>query len=210
MTRGGKKTDQDGPERRCIVTGQSQPARGLIRFVVGPDNQIVPDLSGRLPGRGIWVSADRAALDKAVAKKLFARAARAPVTVPDGLVDLIERLLLQRVQNLLSLARKAGQAVAGYEKCRDLALRDEMEVLIQASDGSERGKTKLRPPDGDDTYIGLLTTAELGVAFGREVVIHAALRAGGLSEAVVEEAARLAGLRIDIGGSATGEDKTDA
>lgn len=210
MGRGGKKAERDGPERRCIVTGQSQPARGLIRFVVGPENQIVPDLAARLPGRGIWVSADRATLDRAVAKKLFARAARAQVIVPDGLVDLLEQLLLQRVQNLLSLARKAGQAVAGYEKCRDLALRDEMAVLIQSSNGSERGKTKLRPPDGDDTYIGLLTTAELGVAFGREVVIHAALRAGGLSEAVVEEAARLAGLRIDIGGSAAGEDKTDA
>ena len=210
MTRGGRDKDSDGPERRCIVTGQSQPARGLIRFVVGPDMQIVPDLTGRLPGRGIWVSADRAALERAVAKKLFARAARAQVVVPDGLVDLVETLLLQRVINLLSLARKAGQAVAGYEKCRDLALRDEMEVLLQARDGSERGKTKLRPPDGPDSYIGHLAAAELGLAFGREFVIHAALRAGGLSEAVVEEAARLAGLRIDIGGSAAGEDKTDA
>ncbi|MGY6550060.1 MAG: RNA-binding protein [Roseinatronobacter sp.] len=210
MTRGGRTRDRDGPERRCIATGESQPARGLIRFVIGPDAQVVPDIAGRLPGRGIWVSADRTALDKAAAKKLFGRAARQPVTLPEGLVDLVEKLLSQRVIELLSLARKSGQAVAGYEKCRDLALRDEMAVLVQAHDGSTRGKTKLRPPDGADSYIGCLSAQELGLAFGRDHVIHVALRTGGLSQAVVEEAARLQGLRTEIGGYAAGEDKTDA
>jgi len=210
MARGGKRIEQDGPERRCIVTGESGDTRGLIRFVVGPDAQMVPDLAGRLPGRGIWVSADRAALDKVEAKKLFARAARQAVTTPERLADLIEVLLAKRVIELLSLARKSGQAVAGYEKCRDVALRDEMVTLIQAHDGSTRGKTKLRPPEGADSYIGCLSAQEMGLAFGREHVIHAALRAGGLSQAVVEEAARLQGLRTKIGGYATGEDKTDA
>ncbi len=210
MARGGKAREQDGPERRCIVSGKSGDARALIRFVLGPDAQIVPDLAGRLPGRGIWVSAQRDALDKAAAKKLFARAARQAVTVPPALADLVESLLSRRVIELLSLARKSGQAVAGYEKCRDLALRDEMAVLVQAHDGSARGKTKLRPPDGPESYIGCLSAQELGLAFGREHVIHAALRAGGLGQAVVEEAARLQGLRLNIGGYATGEDKTDA
>ncbi|TVP71357.1 MAG: RNA-binding protein [Rhodobacteraceae bacterium] len=210
MARGGKRSDKDGPERRCIVSGSSETTGGLIRFVVGPEAQIVPDLAGRLPGRGIWVSASRDALDKAEAKKLFARAARQAVTVPQGLADMVEGLLSHRVIALLSLARKGGQAVAGYEKCRDLGLRDEMAVLVQAYDGSARGKTKLRPPDGADSYIGCLSAQELGLAFGREHVIHAALRAGGLSRAVVEEAARLQGLRLNIGGYATGEDKTDA
>jgi predicted RNA-binding protein YlxR (DUF448 family) len=210
MTRGGHKVERDGPERRCIATGESQPAQGLVRFVVGPDNQIVPDVAGKLPGRGIWVSADRAALELAVKKKLFARAARQPVTVPDGLPDMVAGLVLRRVIDLLSLARKSGQAVAGYEKCREWAQAEEMAVLIQAADGSPRGKTKLRPPDGPATYIGWLTAQELGLAFGREHVIHAALRAGGLRRPVVEEAARLAGLRTDIGGYAAGEDKTDA
>lgn len=210
MGRGGRQVEQDEPERRCIATGQSQSASGLIRFVVGPDTRIVPDLAGRLPGRGIWVAADRDALDRAVAKKLFARAARAPVIVPDDLTGMVERLLVQRVINTLSLARKAGQAVSGYEKCRDLALRDEMEVLVQARDGSERGKTKLRAPDGPDSHIDWLSAQELGLAFGREFVIHAALRAGGLTEAVVEEAARLAGFRKDMGGSVAPEDETDA
>ena len=210
MARGGKRIDKDGPERRCTVTGESGDARGLIRFVVGPDAQIVPDIAGRLPGRGIWVSADRTAIDRAEGKKLFARAARQQVVIPEGLGDLVEGLVAKRVIELLSLARKSGQAIAGYEKCRDLAMKDDMMVLIQAYDGSERGKTKLRPPDGPDSYIGCLSAQELGLAFGREHVIHAALRAGGLSQAVVEEAARLQGLRTKIGGYATGEDKTDA
>ncbi|MFN7002471.1 MAG: RNA-binding protein [Roseinatronobacter sp.] len=210
MARGGKRPERDEPERRCIVSGTSGGQSGLIRFVVGPESSIVPDVTGRLPGRGIWVSADRAALEKAETKKLFARAARQAVTLPLGLADLVEHLLARRTIELLSLARKSGQAVAGYEKCRDLALRGEMAVLVQAHDGSERGKTKLRPPEGEDSYIGCLSAQELGLAFGRDHVIHAALRAGGLSQAVVEEAARLKGLRTDIGGYAAGEDKTNA
>lgn len=210
MTRGGKQKLRDDPERRCIVSGASGPVGKLIRFVVGPDMQIVPDIAGRLPGRGIWVSSDRASLDRAVQKKLFARAARQQVTVPEALPDLMEQLITRRVIDLISLARKSGQAVCGYEKCRDLALRGEMAILVQAHDGSERGKTKLRPPDGPDSYIGWLSAQELGLAFGREHVIHAALRAGGLGQAVVEEAARLQGLRKSIGGCAAGEDKTDA
>ncbi len=210
MTRGGKRKDRDGPERRCIVTGQSQSARGLVRFVVGPDGAIVPDVAQKLPGRGIWVSADRDVLAQAMRKKAFARAARQAVTVPEGLADLVAELLCGRVLELLSLARKGGQAVAGYEKCRDLALKDEMAVLVQAYDGSERGKTKLRPPAGPESHITCLSARELGFAFARDHVIHAALRAGGLAKAVVEEAARLEGLRKEIGGYATGEDKTDA
>ncbi|TVS04692.1 MAG: RNA-binding protein [Rhodobacteraceae bacterium] len=210
MTRGGKRKDREVPERRCIVTGESQPARGLVRFVVGPDGAIVPDVAQKLPGRGIWVSADRASLGLAVRKKAFARAARQAVTVPERLADLVEELLRARVLELISLARKSGQAVAGYEKCRDLALRGEMAVLIQAHDGSERGKTKLRPPEGPESHVTCLSARELGFAFARDHVIHAALRAGGLAQAVVEEAARLAGLRKEIGGYATGEDKTDA
>jgi uncharacterized protein len=203
MTRGGRpKTGEDGPERRCIATGDVQPKHGLIRFVVGPDAALVPDLREKLPGRGIWVSADRAALDKAVSKNLFARAARQPVVVPEELTDRIEAGMADRVVELLSLARKAGGAVAGYEKVKDWLEKDQAQVLIQASDGSERGKTKLRPPRGDGRFIGCLTARELGLAFGRENVIHGALAAGGLTARVVEEAAKLSGLRKNDGGNA--------
>ncbi|WP_430465423.1 RNA-binding protein [Tabrizicola sp.] len=196
MTRGGREKDQDEPERKCIATGESQPKTGLVRFCIGPDNTVVPDILGRLPGRGIYVSADRAAITKAATKGLFARAARQSVTVPPGLPDLVESLLARRVVDLISLCRKANAAVMGYEKVKDWLASGKARVLVQASDGSERGKTKLRAPEGEGCFIGLLTAGELGLAFGRERAIHAALGAGGLTTRVVEEAARLSGLRI--------------
>lgn len=201
MTRGGQPKDRaDGPERRCIATGEVQPKHGLIRFVVGPDGTVVPDLLGKLPGRGLWVAADRKALRKAAEKNLFARAARQPVKVPEGLVEQVEAGLADRVVHLISLSRKAGTAVAGFEKVKDWLAKDQAEVLIQASDGSERGKSKLRTPHGG-SLIGCLTSGEIGLAFGRENVIHGALAGGGLTARVVEEAARLTGLRAtDDGG----------
>ena len=199
MGRGGQPKDRsEGPERKCIATGEVRPAEGMIRFVVGPGGQIVPDLLGKLPGRGIWVSAERAALEKAAAKNLFARAAKQPVQVPDGLVDFVEAQLALRVTNLISLARKGGGAVCGYEKVKDWLQKEEASVLIQASDGSERGKSKLSTPYGGD-FIGWLTADELGRAFGRQTVIHAALGDGGLPQRVVEDAARLKGLRVSGG-----------
>lgn len=203
MSRGGREKAQDGPERRCIATGQSGPAARLIRFVVAPDGQLVPDLAGRLPGRGIWVSATRAALEKAVGKRLFARAARQPVQLPPDLPAQVAALLAQRVVELLSLARKAGLAVAGYEKTRAVLAEGRAAALLQASDGSERGKARLRPPGGEETHVTCLTAPEIGLAFGREHVIHAALMAGTLSARVVEEAARLSGVR-EMSGPATG------
>lgn len=204
MTRGGAKDEADGPERKCIVSGESGPKAGLIRFVVGPDSQLVPDVAGKLPGRGIWVSAERAMIEKAVAKKLFARAARAPVMVPEALADLVETLVLRRVVDSLALARKAGQAVTGLEKVKEWLVGGKAYALIQASDGSAREKARLRPPEG--RHVTCLNSGEIGLAFGRERAIHAALAAGGLAERVVEEAARLAGLRADC---AVGQDGGD-
>ncbi|WP_294606849.1 RNA-binding protein [Roseovarius sp.] len=202
MGRAGQPKDRtDGPERKCIVTGEVQPRYGLIRFAIGPEGQIAPDLMEKLPGRGIWVSADRAALEKAVAKGLFARAAKQPVQVPEGLADLVETQLAKRVINLISLARKGGRAVSGYEKVKTMLGKEEARVLIQASDGSERGKSKLSTPQGG-SFIGWLTADELGQAFGRQTTIHAALGAGGLLQRVVEEAARLKGLRVSDGETA--------
>ena len=207
MTRGGQT--KEGPSaRRCIVTQEVQPKSGLIRFVVGPDGQLVPDLAEKLPGRGVWVASDRAVLDQAVSKRAFGRAARRDVDVPDGLSDLLETALASRVVNLVSLARKAGQAVAGFEKVKSWLADGRAKVLLQASDGSDRGKGKLWTPEGG-RWFGLLTSSELGLAFGRESVIHGALARGGLSTRVVEEATRLSGLRdVDGGDTATGKDKT--
>ncbi len=196
MGRAGTPKDRsDGPLRKCIATGEVHPKYGLIRFVIGPENQVVPDILGKLPGRGIYVSADRAALNKAVAKGLFAKAARGPVRVPDELVDEVERQLARRVVDLISLQRKAGKAVAGYEKVKSWLQMEQAAVLIQAVDGSGRGKSKLSTPH-HGSYIGWLTADELGLAFGRQTVIHGALASGGLTQRVVEEAQRLKGVRV--------------
>ncbi len=210
MTRGGREQDQDEPERKCIVSGESQPKAGLVRFCLGPDNVLVPDVLGKLPGRGIYVAADRAAITKAASKGLFARAARQPVNVPPDLADLVEALLARRVVDLVSMARKASGAVMGFEKVKDWLVKGRAKILIQSSDGSERGKEKLHPPGGPETLIAVLSAQELGLAFGRERAIHAALGAGGLTTRVVEEAARLAGLRGQSGGTSAVKDTKDA
>ncbi len=207
MTRGKRKRDREAPSlRRCIATGDEKPKSDLIRFVVGPDEQVVPDLAEKLPGRGIWVTANRAALDKAAAKKLFSRSAKMQVSVTEGLIDAVEAGLTRRVTDLLSLARKAGEAVSGYEKVKGWLDEGRAYALLQACDGSERGKTKLKLPPDEGPTIGFLTAGELGLSFGRDRVIHAALGGGGLTARIVLDAGRLAGLRVSestgIGASA--------
>ena len=208
MTRGGQKKDRsDGAERKCIVTGEVTPKAGLIRFVVGPDDLVYPDVLGKLPGRGMYVTADRAALDAAT-KGQFSRSAKRPVTVPDGLADEVERQLARHTVDLIALTRKSGRAVCGFEKVKGwLAGAERVRVLLQASDGSVRGKAKLWTPEGA-RYFDCFTSAELGLAFGRQSVIHGALSSGRLSDRVVEEATKLRGLRENDGSKATaGKDK---
>lgn len=207
MTRGGAHTDpSDGPERKCIATGEVQPKYGLIRFVLGPEDQVYPDILGKLPGRGMWVSADKAALETAVKKGLFSRSAKQAVKVPETLIADVETQLARRVVDLISMSRKSGHAVAGYEKVKDWLAKDYAEILIQASDGSERGKSKLSTPQ-DGMFIGWLTADELGLAFGKQTVIHGALASGGLTDRVVEEAQRLKGVRGFNGGKSRREGK---
>ncbi len=196
------------PERRCVVTGEVQPKRGLIRFAQGPDGTVVPDIAGKLPGRGVYVSAEREALETAVRKKLFARGLKAPVKIPDGLVDQVDALLARRVTDLISMARKAGDAITGFEKVKDWLGKGEAAILLQASDGSERGKSKLYKPGGRGSFFDVLTAQELGLSFGRERVIHAALARGGLTERIREDAIRLSGIRDHDGGASAGKVKT--
>lgn len=205
MTRGGRSKDRETPERRCIVTGETQPKAGLIRFVAGPDGQVVPDLAERLPGRGFWVTADRALLERAAGKGLFSRGAKAQVTAPPELLEMIEAGLARRVTDTLSLARKAGIAVAGFEKVKDWLAAGRVKVLLQASDGSDRGKGKLWTPPGG-RWFGCLTASELGLSFGRDHVIHSALAPGGLTDKLIRDASRLAGLRGHDGGASAGKE----
>ena len=213
MTRGGRERMRDEPERRCIVTGEVQPKGGLVRFVVGMAGEIVPDIAGRLPGKGIYVAASVEAVGTAARKGLFARAARQPVTVPSGLAGDVEAQLARRLIETISLARKAGAAVSGLEKVKEWLVGGTAAVLVQAADGSVRERARLRPPGGPETRIDCLTGQELGLAFGRERAIHGALAAGGLAKRALEEAARLAGFRIEagrqFGGVPAGKDKKD-
>lgn len=209
MSRGGQDKTNGLPERRCIVTGDVQPKAGLVRFVLGPDGLIYPDLAEKLPGRGIWVTADRAAIEKAAAKGLFARAAKAPAKAPENLADLVEQGLAHRVIELISLVRKSGKAVIGFEKVKGWLSEGRAKVLFQASDGSERGKGKLWTPEGG-RWFGCLNSSELGLAFGRDHAIHGALAAGGLTPRVIQEAAKLAGLRKQDGGKTALKDTKTA
>ncbi|MBN2739591.1 MAG: RNA-binding protein [Rhodobacteraceae bacterium] len=209
MSRAGKAKDRDDPERRCIVTGDVQPKAGLVRFVLGPDGMIYPDIAEKLPGRGIWVTADRDVLETAIQKGLFARAAKAPAKTPENMVEMVEKALASRVVELISLVRKSGRAVIGFEKVKGWLADGRAKVLLQASDGSDRGKGKLWTPEGG-RWFGCLTSQELGLAFGRDRAIHGALAAGGLTPRVIEEISRLAGLRRQDGGKSAMKDTKTA
>lgn len=200
MARGGRLKTNDEPDRRCIVTRDSGPKAGLIRFVAGPDDQVVPDIAERLPGRGMWVSADRAALRQAATKGAFAKVARRPLKAPPDLAEQVESLLAARLVDLLAMARKAGQAVAGFEKTKDALVSGGAVLLLQAADGSERERGRLRPPgdgtEGVNSLVSCLLGHELGLAFARDRVIHAAVLAGGLGDRIRNEGLRLSGIRI--------------
>ena len=208
MARGGHNKPKTGNvERKCIVTGEVTPTAGLIRFVVGPENLVYPDVLGKLPGRGMYVTATRSALEVAT-RGQFSRSAKQAVTVPDGLADEVERQVCRHAVDLIALTRKSGRAVCGFEKVKGwLAGGENVRVLLQASDGSERGKAKLWTPEGARDF-GCFTSEELGLAFGRGSVIHGALSTGKLSNRVVEEATKLRGLReIDGDDMVAGKDK---
>jgi predicted RNA-binding protein YlxR (DUF448 family) len=189
-------SDEDaGPVRRCVVTGEKRPVPELLRFVVGPDDGIVPDLGGDLPGRGIWLSARRDVVNTACEKNHFAKAAKRKVTVPPHLADDIEAQMVRRCMDALGLARRAGQVVAGFEKTGAWLRTARRGLLVAAWDGSEDGKSKLRALAPGLAQFTVLTAAELGRALGRDHVVHAAVAPGGLADRLVFEQNRLLGFR---------------
>jgi len=171
----------------------------LLRFVVAPDGAVVPDIDERLPGRGLWVSADRAILGRAVDKRLFGRAAGRSVQVDPGLVERVEMLLVRRGLDLLAMARRSGAAVAGQTKVRLALEAGRPGVLLEASDGAADGRARLRALAGDRPVVSVLTAAELAGAFGREHTVHAFVDSGGprggLADRLLREAHRIAGFR---------------
>ena len=182
-------------ERKCIATGQVLSKSQLVRFVLGPNSVIYPDTEDKLPGRGIWVKADRSAIIQAQKGQLFSRAAKQSAECLENLAEQVENLVANRIIKLIGLSRKSGQCVCGYEKVKDWLKKDIAKVLIQSSDGSNREKSRLRTP-ADGQFIGWLSSKELGKVFGRENITHCALASGGLTQRIVEDAQRLKGLRI--------------
>lgn len=195
MTRGGQPKQREAPERRCIATGVSEGTAGLIRFVLDPEGGLTPDLAERLPGRGAWLSATRDAAALAAKKRLFSRGFKQPVEVSDDLPDQLEALLAKRLIEAISLTRKAGLAVSGFEKVKARLKQGGVGALLAASDGAEDGRGKLAPLAGEAEIVAVLTADELGMAFGRDSVVHAALDVGGATDRVLREARRLDGFR---------------
>jgi hypothetical protein len=172
----------------------------MIRFVVGPDRAVVPDLAATLPGRGIWLSALGDVLETARAKgelgRAFARAARGPVTVPADLTAVLEAALARRIVEWTGLARRAGQAVAGFDKAREWLRTGRSRLILQASDGSAAERARfLSGAGGSVTVLDPLPAAALGRVFGRDHVVHVAIAPGRLGERLGVEASRLMGLR---------------
>ena len=191
----------DVRERRCIVTGEVLPVSQLIRFVVGPDSAAVPDLAAKLPGRGIWVTANRAHLERAVSQNLFSKAAKTVVRVAADLPARMEGLLVERMQSHLGLARRAGAVVLGFDNViRALAAARKPSILMEARDGGADGRRKVlgaaRAQRPDATVLDCLTVEELSMALGRENVIHAALLPGPLADRLMLDAKRLEGFRV--------------
>lgn len=190
----------DGPAtngRRCIASRQSLPRERLVRFVVDPAGEIVPDVSARLPGRGVWLTAERSAISLAVAKGLFAKATRRRVHAAPDLPDQVESMLARRALDLIGLARRAGQLVAGFDQVADWLRNGKTAVLLGARDGAADGRRKLRAMARSLPVVEVFDRHELGLAIGRDEVVHVAMAPGGLAKRLVAEVARLRGFRAE-------------
>ena len=190
---------QASRERRDIVSGQVMDESLLIRFVEGPGGGVLPDLGRKLPGRGVWVAADRSVIEVARKRGLFARALRRKIDVAEHLCGQIESLLMTRLLAALGLARKSGDLVTGFEKAQTAVISNKAALIVEATDGAPDGRRKLmdarRRSSSSAPVIGLFTSDELGLALGMENVVHSAFLAGRGAERWLIEAGRLAGFR---------------
>jgi len=208
LTRGrGKAAHRDddegaeGPLRRCIVSAEAQSPDRMVRFVVGPENGVVPDIAHKLPGRGAWVTARRDLINRACERGSFSKALKAPVKCPPDLADQVERLIVKRCVEHLGLAKRAGQIVIGFAQVEEaLKARDgRIAALVEASESGPADRGKLvayARRQGPIPVVGCLSQAEIGLAFGRESVVHAALATGALATRFLAEAERLGGFRV--------------
>ena len=190
-------------ERTCIASGETLDEDGLIRFALAPDGVITPDVAAKLPGRGVWTRADRAAIETALKRNAFARGLKKPVTAPPGLADLVERLLARRCLDLLGLAKRAGAIAMGTVQAEEAIRRAPPLWIVEASDGAEDGRRKLARLAfglwGEEPRVaGCFSSGEMGVALGRDHVVHAVLLQASMAQRWTVEIGRLAGFRAII------------
>ncbi|MFN0219403.1 MAG: RNA-binding protein [Hyphomicrobium sp.] len=188
-----------GPERQCAVTRALLSPEELIRFALSPDGAIIADLEGRLPGRGVWLTANRATVEKAVITKAFARSLKQQVVAPSDLAARVEALMLRRISGTLSLANKAGLVVAGFQQVDSCLEKGGVAALLHGSDAAADGRGKLdrkfqaiqRERGAPSPIVDLLTSSEMSLAMGRPSVVHAALIPGGLTARFLRAAGRV-------------------
>ena len=209
----GPRSGAAGTARLCALTGQVTPVGDLLRFVVAPDGSVVPDLKRRLPGRGLWVTATRQALAEAVKRRVFARGFKRDVRALPDLVNVTEHLLERAVLDALAIVHKAGRVAAGFAKTEAALEYERVAALINASDAAADGSRKLlgalrRQEDAAAvTLVGMFTSAQLDLAFGRSNVIHAALLAGPESETFLARLGRFERFRSGCSGNQSGREK---
>jgi hypothetical protein len=184
----GPRTDRSATMRMCAVSREQRPVDELIRFVLSPQGEVVPDLKRKLPGRGLWITASRARVAEAVRRNQFSRGFKRDVRAAQSLASDTENLLVRSAVEALAMAAKAGQVVAGFAKVEEALKGGQAKALIHASDGAADGIRKLDALVGqragnhgespDFPVVTALTSAQLDLALGRANVIHAALLAG--------------------------------
>ena len=187
------------PQRLCALSRVHRPIEELIRFVVAPDDTIVPDLSNRLPGRGIWITATHQSVAQAVKTGSFQRSAKRNVKVAPDLADLVDRLMLTAATQSLALTNKAGFVTTGFSKVEAAIGRDEAIALLHASDAATDGAERLdrkftavKKAHGKSArFVRSLTNEQLSLALGRENVVHAAIMESGVARKFLTAAERL-------------------
>jgi hypothetical protein len=186
-----------GRARLCVATHTVRPVTDLIRFVVGPDGEAVPDLKCKLPGRGVWVTATQDALAHAIKRKIFARGFKRDVRLPPDLLDRTEHLLERSALDALAIAGKASLVVTGFAKVTAALAHGDIVALLHAATAAPDGVGKLdgllrrSQPARPVAVIRFLTSAQLDLALGRPNVIHAALLAGVSSDTLLARLRRL-------------------